>query len=231
MEVLVGSTFSIDVSSPPAYARDHGEGGGGAQDEAHDGIASLRRFIKEDNETRKLNGLGLGNGKSVDDSSDSSSIGAESEDEDNDDDVVSSEKALCSLTSLEESLPIKKGLSNYYSGKSRSFADLSQLDSISSAKDLRKPENPLNKRRRIQMANKWSCSSRRSSSSLYTFQNSISVPLLPLNEEDSVVDEAEGPKQQTQEVEGISQKKGNPWLKSESCFEISDLEEEEEEED
>ncbi|KAF5743391.1 hypothetical protein HS088_TW09G01460 [Tripterygium wilfordii] len=117
-------------------------------------------------------------------------------------------------------LNCRKGLSSYYSGKSRSFADLSQLDSISYAKDLWKPENPFNKRRRIQMANKWSSSSRRSSPSLYT---SISVPLLPLNEEDNLGDEAEEPKQQAQK------KKEKPWLKSESCFEISDLGEEEEE--
>ncbi|XP_062199334.1 protein OXIDATIVE STRESS 3 LIKE 4-like [Phragmites australis] len=66
---------------------------------------------------------------------------------------------------LEDSLPIKSGLSNFYSGKSKSFTSLAEATStVAAAKELAKPENPFNKRRRI-LAN-WS--RRASCSSLAT---------------------------------------------------------------
>ena len=44
----------------------------------------------------------------------------------------------------------RRGLSNFFSGKSRSFANLQDAASaVSSARDLAKPENPLNKRQRV----------------------------------------------------------------------------------
>ncbi|CAD6224348.1 unnamed protein product [Miscanthus lutarioriparius] len=70
------------------------------------------------------------------------------------------------LDALEDSLPIKKGLSSFYSGKSKSFTSLAEATStVAAAKELlAKPENPFNKRRRI-LAN-WS--RRASCSSLAT---------------------------------------------------------------
>lgn len=66
-----------------------------------------------------------------------------------DDEVQSLFKGgLGSLESLESSLPIKRGLSKYFNGKSKSFASLSDVANIS---DLTKQENPFNKRRRILM--------------------------------------------------------------------------------
>ncbi|XP_062194555.1 protein OXIDATIVE STRESS 3 LIKE 5-like isoform X2 [Phragmites australis] len=65
------------------------------------------------------------------------------------------------LDALEDSLPIKRGLSNFYTGKSKSFTSLAEA---AAAKELAKPENPFNKRRRI-LAN-WS--RRASCSSLAT---------------------------------------------------------------
>ncbi|KAF3777125.1 hypothetical protein EJ110_NYTH46762 [Nymphaea thermarum] len=56
---------------------------------------------------------------------------------------------LGDLGCLEESLPIKRGLSNYFAGKSKSFGCLSSANSV---KDLAKQENPFNKRRRILLA-------------------------------------------------------------------------------
>ncbi|CAA6670346.1 unnamed protein product [Spirodela intermedia] len=53
------------------------------------------------------------------------------------------------MDSLEESLPVKRGLSNWFSGKSKSFACLSEAAALGSAKDMAKKENPFNKRRRI----------------------------------------------------------------------------------
>lgn len=58
--------------------------------------------------------------------------------------------ALSCMDGLDDALPIKRGLSNFFSGKSRSFANLQDAASaVSSARDLAKPENPFNKRRRV----------------------------------------------------------------------------------
>ncbi|CAH8390825.1 unnamed protein product [Eruca vesicaria subsp. sativa] len=55
------------------------------------------------------------------------------------------------MEALEEVLPVRKGISNYYNGKSKSFTNLeaaSTLASSSSMKDLAKPENAYSRRRR-----------------------------------------------------------------------------------
>ncbi|XP_039145829.1 uncharacterized protein LOC120283245 [Dioscorea cayenensis subsp. rotundata] len=91
-------------------------------------------------------------------SSESSSIGqpdqSSSEDEEQVDDEVQSKfkkPLIMSLNSIQEALPIKRGLSNYFNGKSKSFACLSDVMN-GKALDLVKNENPFNKRRRILMA-------------------------------------------------------------------------------
>ena len=59
----------------------------------------------------------------------------------------------------------RRGLSNFFSGKSRSFANLQDAASaVTSARDLAKPENPFNKRRRVLRC----CSIRRVASSSLT---------------------------------------------------------------
>ncbi|KAK8473095.1 hypothetical protein PHAVU_001G059700 [Phaseolus vulgaris] len=165
MDVLVGPTFTIDVPSspPPLYVS---ESAG--------------------------NPYGLFSGHS---SESSSSIGTP-DDTDDENDVVSSKrnqnkseqeevqntlKGLASLDSLEDSLPIKRGLSNHFMGKSKSFTDLSQVNTV---KELQKQDNPFNKRRRVQIASKWS---RRSS--FYTCSNPKSMPLLPLLEDEDFYQE------------------------------------------
>ncbi|XP_052168752.1 protein OXIDATIVE STRESS 3 LIKE 6-like [Oryza glaberrima] len=90
----------------------------------------------------------------------SSSIGENSGEEEGGDDeeeVESKLKAedeqvgLGCLDALEESLPIKRGLSNFYAGKSKSFTSLAEATAspAAAANELAKPENPFNKRRRI----------------------------------------------------------------------------------
>ncbi|KAG7556029.1 hypothetical protein ISN44_As11g021050 [Arabidopsis suecica] len=97
-------------------------------------------------------------------SSASSSIGRNSEDgekssEDGEDDTGENEVEspykgpLEMMESLEQVLPVRKGISKYYNGKSKSFTNLaaeaaSALTSSSSMKDLAKPENPYSRRRR-----------------------------------------------------------------------------------
>ncbi|KAM7265441.1 hypothetical protein ACFE04_003124 [Oxalis oulophora] len=140
-------------------------------------------FIKEEedddeeeevNSTRK--GKLFGSGFSLSSSSSSSSIGAPDDtDDDEEDDVVSVRKSgsFACLTSLEDSLPIKRGLSSHYIGKSKSFGNLQDMtSSCTSANDFVKPENPFNKRRRILMANKLH------RKSFYSANNPKSMPVL-----------------------------------------------------
>ncbi|KAF8047883.1 hypothetical protein N665_2785s0005 [Sinapis alba] len=84
----------------------------------------------------------------------SSSIGRNSDDDDGEDSEAESQYKgpLDLMEALEEVLPVRKGISNYYNGKSKSFTNLgaasSALASSSSIKDLAKPENPYSRRRR-----------------------------------------------------------------------------------
>ncbi|KAF3446511.1 hypothetical protein FNV43_RR11690 [Rhamnella rubrinervis] len=191
MEVLVGPTFAIDVSSSPAaYVRDRGPVP--AQDK-HAVAPCL--FLKDE-------GLGSGIGicgtqkapQEEDSSGSSSSIGVPDDSDEDDasskgdgegDEVQSKFRGvgLGSLDSLEESLPIKSavrigGLSNHFSGKSKSFANLSEVCTVN-VKEVEKSENPFNKRRRVLIASKWS-----RKSSFYSWPNPKSMPLLALNEDD-----------------------------------------------
>ncbi|CAF2132527.1 hypothetical protein BRARA_K01650 [Brassica rapa] len=120
----------------------------------------------------------------------SSSVGltgesSESEEEEEEDGTVSSQgRWLDSFSSsLEDSLPIKRGLSNHYIGKSKSFGNLMGME-VSNTKDLEKVESPLNKRRRLLIANKLRRRSLSSSFSFYPKTNLNSMPLLALQESD-----------------------------------------------
>ncbi|XP_034693862.1 uncharacterized protein LOC117920438 [Vitis riparia] len=121
-------------------------------------------------------------------SSETSSLGNLNDDEDDDEDdivsssggggndVVSTNTGFCSLGSLEGSLPIKKGLSNCFTGRSKSFSNLSDVNTVA---DLQKEENPFNKRRRTLIAYKLL----RKNSGFYSWQNPNSMPLLTLEED------------------------------------------------
>lgn len=109
----------------------------------------------------------------------SSSIGTP-DDSDNDEEVQSKlnlkgRNGLGSLDSLEDSLPIKRGLSSHFEGKSKSFTDLSQVNNLN---ELQKQESPFNKRRRVLIASKFS-----RKSAFYSWSNPQSMPLLPVNED------------------------------------------------
>ncbi|XP_060211217.1 protein OXIDATIVE STRESS 3 LIKE 4-like [Lycium barbarum] len=56
------------------------------------------------------------------------------------------EGALNSLTALEAALPFKRGLSGFYTGKSKSFVNLLEVKSL---QEMEKEESPMNKRRRL----------------------------------------------------------------------------------
>jgi hypothetical protein len=135
----------------------------------------------------------------------------------------------------------RRGLSNHFTGKSKSFTNLGEVNTVNTVKELEKPENPFNKRRRILMANKWS---RRS---FYSWSNPKSMPLLTMHEEEDDDDEDHnkglGGAQDEDSEENPSLTQGfiarklqekrltKFGLKSQSCFALSDLQEEEEDND
>ncbi|KAL1353150.1 hypothetical protein HN51_017073 [Arachis hypogaea] len=200
MELLVGPAFTIEVPSSPPHAtaeydadRPTISNAGTTGEIERDGTKS-NSFFDEGSGFRAGGKAGLFAGDS---SESSSSIGTPDDsdiendvvspikEDDEDEEVQSKLNGLNSLDSLEDSLPIKRGLSNHFSGKSKSFTDLSQVNTV---KDLKKQENPFNKRRRVLMASK---RSRRSS--FYTWSNPQSMPLLPLDEDsDEAAQEQEG---------------------------------------
>ncbi|VVB17259.1 unnamed protein product [Arabis nemorensis] len=138
------------------------------------------------------------------------------------------------MSSLEDSLPIKRGLSNHYKGKSKSFGNLGEIGSV---KEVAKQENPLNKRRRLQICNKLA---RRS---FYSWQNPKSMPLLPVNEDEEDDDEDlksgfDDNKSSSSDEErgkrGVVARKPsfrNRAFKSRSCFALTDLQEEDDDDD
>ncbi|XP_065850632.1 protein OXIDATIVE STRESS 3 LIKE 4-like [Euphorbia lathyris] len=236
MEVLVGPTFGIEVSSSSSAA---------AYVSSQDENSPPCIFLKED----EIVGSGSLIGAPDASSGSSSSIGSpdDSEDEEGEEvnSVILSKSGLSSLDSLEESLPIKSGLSNHFTGKSKSFANLSDVLMSSSSvtvKDLEKPENPFNKRRRLILANKWS------RKSFYSWSNPKSMPLLTLNEEHEEQNQHEEEDEEEEEESQASpsssssehdllrnqprfsklqEKKFKKSFKSHSCFSLADLQHQE----
>ncbi|KAJ8767417.1 hypothetical protein K2173_017461 [Erythroxylum novogranatense] len=92
------------------------------------------------------------------DSDSSESIGKNSdlsggEEDCEESEVQSSYKGpLDTMDALEECLPIKKGLSKFYDGISKSFTSLADVSSIASVKDLAKPENCYTRKRKNLLA-------------------------------------------------------------------------------
>ncbi|CAH2065496.1 unnamed protein product [Thlaspi arvense] len=81
-------------------------------------------------------------------SSSSSSIGKDSDDDEGGDNEAESpyKGPLDMMESLEEVLPIRRGISKFYNGKSKSFKNLMDFES-SPMKDLGRPENHYSRRR------------------------------------------------------------------------------------
>ncbi|CAL9233838.1 unnamed protein product [Arabidopsis halleri] len=232
MEVMVGSSYGIGMA---AYVRDRG--GVSAQDKA---VQTALFLADESGRGGSQIGIGLrmsnNNSKSPEESSDSSSsIGESSEnEEEEEDDAVSCQRGTLDSfsSSLEDSLPIKRGLSNHYVGKSKSFGNL--MEAASTAKDLEKVENPFNKRRRLVIANKLRRRGRSmSASNFYSWQNPNSMPLLALqepNEEDHHNDDYEdddgGGGDDHRKIMMMMKNKRDLMAQTRSCFCLSSLQEE-----
>ncbi|XP_028751450.1 suppressor protein SRP40 [Neltuma alba] len=95
------------------------------------------------------------------DSSSSSSIGRNSDSSEDSSDREDSGEAeaqslfkgpLETVNTLEEGLPGKKGISKFYSGKSKSYSSLSDATSVASIQDIVKPEDPYAKKRKNLLA-------------------------------------------------------------------------------
>ncbi|CAH2077362.1 unnamed protein product [Thlaspi arvense] len=169
MEFLAGSTFGIEKAAqnkavPAALFLTEESSRGGSR-------IGLRRCVRSPAEE-------------LSESSSSVGLSGESSDNEEEEDAVSSQgRWLDSFSSsLEDSLPIKRGLSNHYIGKSKSFGNLMEASNV---KNLEKVESPLNKRRRLLIANKLRRRrSSLSSFSIYSKTNPNSMPLLALQESD-----------------------------------------------
>ncbi|XP_047167403.1 uncharacterized protein LOC124836280 [Vigna umbellata] len=180
MEVLVGPAFTIDVPADGNSSEDRiFLNGSPESDRSNIRISGPPKFFTGESET-------------------SSSIGSP-DDSDNEEEVQSKLKirtGLGSLDAMEDSLPIKRGLSSHFDGKSKSFSDLSQ---VSTLKELQKQESPFNKRRRVLIASKWS---RRSS--FYSWSNPQSMPLLPVDEDCDDDDDDEEEEEKASKVPSAS---------------------------
>ncbi|CAH8363728.1 unnamed protein product [Eruca vesicaria subsp. sativa] len=122
MAACVRDRGAQDKTVPPFMADESGRGGSQIGLASQIGLRMSSKSVEEP----------------WDDSS--SSIGEISENEEEDDDDVSSQVGGGGTldtfsSSLEDSLPIKRGLSNHYVGKSKSFGNLMEA---SKAKDLEK---------------------------------------------------------------------------------------------
>ncbi|KAE8700348.1 Damaged dna-binding 2, putative isoform 2 [Hibiscus syriacus] len=84
-------------------------------------------------------------GRNSDDSGES-----QSDDDDSAEAEVQSQPKgpLDTMNALEEVLPMRKGISQFYNGKSKSFTSLADAVASSSVKDFAKPEDPYNKKRK-----------------------------------------------------------------------------------
>ncbi|KAE8654619.1 hypothetical protein F3Y22_tig00117048pilonHSYRG01095 [Hibiscus syriacus] len=95
----------------------------------------------------------------------SSSIGRNSDDDDDEsgrssdggdceeNEVQSSYKGpLDTMNSIELVLPMRRSISSFYNGKSRSYTSLAEANSVSSIKDIAKPETAYTRRRRNLLA-------------------------------------------------------------------------------
>ncbi|KAI3711517.1 hypothetical protein L1987_70055 [Smallanthus sonchifolius] len=97
----------------------------------------------------------------VHDSSSSSSIGNNSDasaggcdsDDDGGGEVQSLYKgSLNNLSDLEDALVVKRGISTFYSGKSKSYTSLADAVSVPSIQDIVKPEDAYNRKRKNMLA-------------------------------------------------------------------------------
>ncbi|XP_047048492.1 uncharacterized protein LOC124653475 [Lolium rigidum] len=138
---------------------------------------------------------------------DSSSEAGEDGEEEEVESKLKQEPGLGCLEALEDSLPIKSGLSSFYAGKSKSFTSLAEAAAREAVKELAKPENPFNKRRRILAT--WSRRASCSSLATATYLPPLLAPDHALHEGDEGEEEdSDGSDSDEQPQEGHRGKNG-----------------------
>lgn len=115
---------------------------------------TVEGFEKEEaDESNTCSSASTSSSSSIGRNSDQSARSSDGEDSGENDEVQSSYKGpLDMMDSLEEVLPVRKGISKFYSGKSKSFTSLADASSVNSMKEIAKPENAYSKKRRNLMA-------------------------------------------------------------------------------
>lgn len=97
--------------------------------------------------------------------------------------LSSSDSSLYDMSSLISHLPLKRGLSKHYEGKSQSFTSLS---SVKSLEDLIKTENPSNKKIKALKSNNWSMMNSSRIIKKKSSKGSVSSSLRNLKRNDSI---------------------------------------------
>ncbi|GLT97205.1 hypothetical protein SLE2022_147810 [Rubroshorea leprosula] len=110
----------------------------------------------EEEDCRSLSGTTSSSsiGRNSDEDDDGHVSGRSSDGGDGEENEVQSsyKNPLDMMDSLEEVLPIRRGISSFYNGKSKSFAILADAVGSPSIKDIAKPENAYTRRRRNLLA-------------------------------------------------------------------------------
>ncbi|EOY30257.1 hypothetical protein QQP08_024894 [Theobroma cacao] len=102
---------------------------------------------REEEDSRSCSSSSIGRNSDVSD-------GSSSDGEDSTEAEAQSELKgpLDTMDALEEVLPVRRGISKFYNGKSKSFTSLADAAAASSIKDFAKPDNPYNKKRKNLLA-------------------------------------------------------------------------------
>ncbi|KAL4589417.1 hypothetical protein LXL04_002324 [Taraxacum kok-saghyz] len=116
------------------------------------------RFTGDDHRSSKLpvdkeeDDRDSSSSSSIGNNSDASGGGADSDDDGGGEVQSLFKGSLNNLCDLEQALPIKRGISSFYAGKSKSYTSLADAVSAPSIQDIVKPEDAYNRKRKNTIA-------------------------------------------------------------------------------
>lgn len=149
MSIVLGRSNSSDHRIEPSGFATHGMTSIPIYNSPEFGIGDPR----DQEDDRSSSFSSSSSSSSIGRNSDDSPAGRSSSDGDGEE-VQSSFKpgGLDNLETLEEVLPIKRSISKFYAGKSKSFTSLADAASISSVKEIVKPEDAYTRKRKNLLA-------------------------------------------------------------------------------
>lgn len=126
-------------------------------DDQEKGLVDRENVIVIKNDKEKINGFCLHSCSSDSSIGKNSDEGVDNVNDDDDDEVQSSfnegkDGAFGCFQTMEGALPIRKGLSNFYDGMSKSYPRLDEASASWSIKAIAKPENLYSRKRKISLA-------------------------------------------------------------------------------